>query len=123
MSGRYGMDQFNSFLLFVTVILALASWVFNMEKLLHASYVPLLFCLIRILSKDIPRRRMENEKIMALVKDIRLWGIGKKQRMLDMKTHKYFSCPGCRTTVRVPKGKGRVVITCPICHTNFEKDT
>ena len=35
-------------------------------------------------------------------------------------THNYFSCPNCRTVLRVPKGKGRIQITCAKCGTRFQ---
>ena len=31
------------------------------------------------------------------------------------KEHKYFTCPNCKTVCRVPRGKGKIVITCPKC--------
>ncbi|MBR3231854.1 MAG: hypothetical protein IKF75_04170, partial [Lachnospiraceae bacterium] len=46
---------------------------------------------------------------------------GKKQEWKDRKTYRYFKCPGCGQEVRVPKGKGRIRITCPKCHQSFEK--
>ena len=42
---------------------------------------------------------------------------------LDRKTHRYFRCPQCRATVRVPKGKGQIRITCPHCKHQFIKKT
>ena len=43
-------------------------------------------------------------------------------RMGD-KTHRYYRCPGCRQRLRVPRGRGNIVITCPKCHREFTKKT
>jgi len=43
-------------------------------------------------------------------------------RMGD-KTHRYYRCPGCRQRLRVPRGRGNIVITCPKCHREFTKRT
>ena len=39
------------------------------------------------------------------------------------KTHKYYKCPTCKQVVRVPKGRGKIEINCPKCHTKFIKRT
>lgn len=31
--------------------------------------------------------------------------------------------PHCRTYIRIPKGHGKVIITCPKCRTQFERKT
>lgn len=37
------------------------------------------------------------------------------------KEHRYFACPKCGQTVRVPKGAGKIRVTCPKCGEKFEK--
>ena len=37
------------------------------------------------------------------------------------KDHKYFFCPKCGQSVRVPKGAGKIRVTCPKCGEKFEK--
>ena len=44
-----------------------------------------------------------------------------QQRFALRKTYRYFSCPHCRQQVRVPKGRGKISITCPKCGTQFIK--
>ncbi len=41
----------------------------------------------------------------------------------DKRYYKYFNCPNCNQKVRVPKGKGKIEITCPKCHTSFIRKT
>lgn len=37
------------------------------------------------------------------------------------KDHKYFFCPKCGQSVRVPKGAGKIRVKCPKCGEKFEK--
>ena len=37
------------------------------------------------------------------------------------KEHKYYLCPSCKQIVRVPKGRGKITITCPTCKNRFDK--
>lgn len=74
-----------------------------------------LLALFRMFSRNLEKRRAENAKFMEKV----WWPIsrrmaGKRQQRMD-KEHCYFTCPGCGAVCRVPKGKGRIVITCPRC--------
>ena len=74
-----------------------------------------LLALFRMFSRNLEKRRAENAKFMEKV----WWPIsrrmaGKRQQRMD-KEHCYFTCPGCGAVCRVPRGKGRIVITCPRC--------
>jgi Zn finger protein HypA/HybF involved in hydrogenase expression len=91
--------------------------------LVSISYIPLGICLFRMLSKDIEKRRMENYKFSILISPVYSWFKKKQKRVVDAKTHKYFECPNCKTNLRVPKGKGNIVITCPKCKTELKKRT
>jgi len=74
-------------------------------------------------SKDISKRRMENYKFAMLISPI-YSGINKKIKELrDSKTHKYFSCPKCKQKLRLPRGKGKISISCPKCQTQFIRKT
>jgi len=44
-------------------------------------------------------------------------------RIKDSRTHKYYKCSTYKTTLRVPKAKGKIVITCPKCREKFVKNT
>ena len=35
--------------------------------------------------------------------------------------HRYFDCAKCRQLVRVPRGKGKIMITCPKCKEKFQR--
>lgn len=43
-----------------------------------------------------------------------------KKMWKDRKTKVFLKCPTCGQTLSVPKGKGRMIVTCPKCHTRME---
>ena len=127
MAGRNGWDALNQALLFLYIALwflgvvvaavlgrGLFVWLFNL--LMDAA---LLFLLFRLLSRNIAKRQSEN--LWWLNSPLRS-GVWKRLRALSAliarlrdRDHKYFKCSHCGAYCRVPKGKGRIVITCPRC--------
>lgn len=47
-------------------------------------------------------------------------GQKRAERMQD-REHRYLKCPKCRQDIRVPKGAGKIRISCPKCGEKFEK--
>ncbi len=111
MYGRYGSDQLTMFLLIVGVVLAMLGSFTELYWLGFLSYVPLICSIFRMYSRNLYKRRAENERFLSLFK-----------RLKDHQ-NRYFSCPRCRQKIRVPRGKGRIRITCPACGERFEKKT
>lgn len=128
MYGRNGMDQLNMAALFVVIILNIAQYpaaaisdLFGtvISSLSLAIWVLVLF---RMFSRNLPKRRSENQALMAWWWPMKRKLQGKKNQRTD-KSHKYFTCKSCKTTCRVPVGKGKVVITCPKCKAKIEAKT
>ena len=122
MYGRNGMDQLNRALIFLylglcvlrtILLLALESIVPARiaDVLLWGVLVGLFF---RMFSKNLPRRRAENQKWVNWGWRVRSSSSGARARHAD-KEHKYFTCKQCKTICRVPVGKGKIIITCPKC--------
>ena len=115
MTGRYGTDKLNNLLLG----LGLATCFLNLFMvdnifgwiLTTASYIFMLLALFRCFSRNTYKRYRENRKYLLIVERIR------------DRQHRYFSCPRCRQTVRGPRGKGKIAITCPKCKEKFTKKT
>jgi len=80
------------------------------DVLLWGVLVGLFF---RMFSKNLPRRRAENQKWVNWWWRVRS-SSGARARHAD-KEHKYFTCKQCKTICRVPVGKGKIIITCPKC--------
>ena len=115
MQGRYGSDKLNMTLLGVGVGASLLSMLLPFRYVKLAlwiiSYVLLFWAIFRAFSRNVYKRYQENRRFL------RLW-----EQMKD-RDHKYFTCPRCRQPVRVPRGKGKIAITCPKCKEKFIKKT
>ena len=115
MTGRYGTDKLSLTLLVVAMVLSVLSS-FMGTSLLNPvltllSYVLMFWALFRVFSRKTYARYEENRKFLRFFDQ------------LKDRTHRYFSCPKCRQTVRVPRGKGKIAITCPRCKERFIKKT
>ena len=115
MEGRYGHDKLNMVILSAGMVLCLIGmFVDNVTVdliLTLGSYVLLVWSLVRALSRNTYKRYQENRRFLLLMDQIK------------DKNHRYFNCPKCRQTVRVPRGKGKIAITCPKCREKFIKKT
>ena len=116
MTGRYGqLDRLNSLLLWIGVIVVIVSMFFPMGWatliLPMLSYALLGVVLWRMLSKNVYKRARENRRYLY------------KLEQLKDRDHRYFNCPQCKQSIRVPKGKGKIAITCPQCREKFIKST
>lgn len=123
MYGRYGGDQLSICLLVLSLILTIIGRVSGIAILSIISYIPVAIAVYRIFSKDIKKRSMENYKFAILISPVYSKFKRFQGRIQDSKTHKYFKCKKCKTTLRVPKGKGKILITCPKCKEQYTKKT
>lgn len=123
MEGRYGADQLSTALLILSVILSVILRFTGVPLLSVIAYIPLGLCLFRMLSKNINRRRMENYKFHMIMSPVYAWIRKMSRRMTESKTHRFFRCPSCRAELRLPKGKGNIIITCPKCRHEFKRKT
>ena len=128
MYGRNGMDQMNRTLLWGYIGILVAQLVFNLLRLWTPArvcevllWILMVVILFRMFSKNLPKRREENQKFMSWVWKSRNSAAGAKARRAD-KEHKYFTCK-CGAVCRVPVGKGKIVITCPKCGAKIEAKT
>ena len=63
----------------------------------------------------------QNQKYLQMTSKFWLRFNKEKNLMKQRKTHHIYSCPGCGQKVRIPRGKGKIEIECPKCHTKFVK--
>lgn len=126
MQGRYGTDQLSRFLGFAALILIVLSiftarWRIASALLDAMGMAALLLCYFRMFSRDIAKRSGENRKFLELTDSLRDRFGREKYYMNERKTNHIYSCPGCGQKIRIPKGKGKIEIECPKCHTKFVK--
>lgn len=123
MIGRYGGDQLSMVLLVLSLLLTFTGQLTKIPVILFIGYIPLGISIFRMFSKDISKRRMENYKFSIFISPAYSKYKKTQKQIKERKTHKYFKCPSCKSKMRLPKGKGKIIITCPECKTKFEKRT
>lgn len=121
MMGRYGIDSFGRFLLGLALIMLLLSGFFLRNVFYIVSLLILLYAYYRIFSKDISRRYKENNIFLNYKYKIRNFYQKEKYMFKQRRIYHIYRCPGCKQKIRIPKGKGRICITCPKCKTEFIK--
>lgn len=112
MSGRNGVDTLAWFWCILGLALNIIGSLTEMSVFVILAWIPLVMAFIRVFSRDTVRRYEENEKFRQFF--IRIKG---------RENFCYFKCPQCKTRVRVPRGKGKIKITCPSCRESFVKKT
>ena len=119
-SGRNGFDALGTMLLWPALILLVAgsavriAWLSSM--IYYLALALLIYVYVRALSRNIERCQAQNERYIQ-------WRNYRKLRFQQRKTYRFYSCPKCRQHLRVPKGKGRISITCSRCGSSFVKKT
>ena len=111
MMGRYGTDKLNMAILITGLVICLIGMFIPQATvrlvLTVISYVLMAVAVWRCLSRNTYQRYRENRKYLLFVDQL-------KDRQ-----HKYFDCPRCKQTVRVPRGKGKISVKCPKCGEKF----
>lgn len=123
MVGRYGIDGLSMFLTYFALILML---VLSLSGNADRNWIPMVIIIgsyARVFSKNRMQRMKENQKFQELVAPFTRFFNKWFHRIFGSKSHLYFNCPNCKTELKVPRGKGKVRITCPKCAEKFEKDT
>ena len=123
MAGRYGQDQLSRFLSAAALVLIVLN-LFLRSGILWLLGIAALVCVyLRMFSRNFEKRRQENERYLRakykLTGGVRNWADRQKQR----KDYVFFRCPGCRAMLRVPRGKGKIRVTCRKCGNAFERKT
>lgn len=127
MSGRYGNDQLNRFLSIAGLVFAFLAILLggtNIATLIWLiAVVMIVLVYVRMLSRNIYKRSDENTKYLrrkaSIIRSFNL----RKERWKQRKSYKFFTCPLCHTTLRVPKGKGKINIVCRKCGNSFQGKT
>ena len=127
MAGRYGTDQLNRFLCVATLVLLVASLFTGGSALGSLVCILALACLVwetwRTFSRRIDRRQAENARYLRLTRGLRGRIGDARNRFRQRKDYRFFRCPSCRAVLRVPRGKGKLNITCRQCGERFIRKT
>ena len=120
MYGRNGIDQLGLTVVWTSLILDILTMFLSgrfslLGTILYwLSMVAWVYALFRVFSKNLNKRRSENQRFMSWWWKVKRSRGAAKARHAD-KDHKYFTCKSCGTICRVPAGKGKIIITCPKC--------
>lgn len=121
MIGRYGADSLTHFLNGCIVVLLVANLFVRTRILYSLALVLLIFVYYRMFSRNISARFKENERYMRyrfqVTECVKRW----RFRADQARRFHIYKCPGCGQKIRIPRGKGRISIHCPKCHTDFIK--
>ena len=115
MYGRYKGDEFNRFLIILYCIIWLLSLITKLRFLQFINILILFYALFRTFSKNIYARQKEINYYLKIKNKIKSQTALNKQKRQNRKTHLYFKCNNCKANLRVPKGRGKIEVTCPKC--------
>ena len=122
MIGRNGNDDLNRFLLGLDIVFILLAVIFrNAVARIFSSLAIILLVWIyyRMFSKDLMRRNTENAKYLRTREQVFGYFRLRKEQWVQRKEYKFFVCPACKATLRVPRGRGKIKIVCKKCGNSF----
>lgn len=120
MYGRNGFDNFSSAIIWTCLILSVLNIFIGSFMIWMLEYVLFGYCIFRVLSRNVYKRRNENMKFMSIWGKIKGFFKLKKSKFRDRKTHIFRVCPQCKANLRLPKVKGTHTVKCPRCSHRFE---
>ena len=130
MQGRYGVDNYGRFLLAVWLVLFFLRYFVKSSLVYWLDIAVFIYTYFRIFSRNIPKRYSENQqylrikgKVTGFFRDFSLSGTGRKIKDAAEQTKNYhiYKCPQCGQKIRIPRGKGNIMVKCPKCGTEFRK--
>ena len=134
-NGRYGIDR-----LTLTLFL-LAAILINTDYMWIIGVGILGYGVFRMLSKNIDKRYRELQSFDKIVSKVRQFlrpvttlivkgfdflyqkYVFYKTRLQQQKYFVFTKCPKCKNTLRLPRNKGKLSVTCPVCKSEFLKKT
>ena len=143
---RRGIDELSRTMLIAALVLSIigmivsksVGWLRIVLSLLSGALLVLI--VIRMTSKNFNKRYQENMKYLTYETAVKDWfrrtfraksangaykaprakRAGKNPTWAELKQYKYLICPQCTQRLRVPRGKGRIRVTCTHCGNVFE---
>lgn len=147
---RRGLDELNRTMLIVALVFSIigmivsrsVGWLRVVLSLLSGAM--LVIIVIRMTSKNFNKRNQENMKYLTYETAFKDWfgrtfrskgksgayqaprtktktkAKAKNPSWAELKQYKYLICPQCAQKMRVPRGKGRIRVTCTNCGNVFE---
>jgi len=121
MMGRYGVDALSRTLTAISMILLIVSLFGGPGLLYYFALILLVVSYARMFSRNIPKRYRENQLFLEKTGGVRRFFRVRKSHFDQRGVYRFYHCPQCHQSIRVPKGRGRIAITCPKCGLEFIK--
>ncbi len=124
MQGRYGSDNLSRFLLVVWLLFIIVSSIFRIPYFWLVELVFIFYLYFRMFSRNIPARYKENQAYLRIRnRVIRFFRFlpEKCRSMLPNSPYRIYRCPSCSQKIRIPRGKGNIIVRCPKCSHEFRK--
>ncbi len=119
MSGRYGTDQLGRLLMGVAVASLIVYMISRRTLFYLLTFACLIWYYFRAMSRNTSKRYEENLKYLQIRSQAADRVHLTRTHMSQRKEYRFYTCPSCKQKVRVPRGKGKISITCPKCRTEF----
>ena len=123
MYGRYGQDEFSVALVVLTLVMAIAFMFVPVYWTRLFALLPFGYYILRTMSRNIEARRRENRWFLGWFSPIVKWCSGRVKMLKQSGQYRFFRCKSCGQTLRVPKKRGKIQITCPKCGAKMVKKT
>ncbi len=118
MWGRYGNDRFNQFLMIAALVLMVISFVGG-SLFYSLALAVMIYAYFRMFSKNIAKRSAENQWYLQREMKVKGFINKKKKEFSQRKVYHIYKCPNCKQKIRVPRGRGKIAITCRKCGNEF----
>ena len=121
MYGRYGFDELSQFLSRIALVSIIAGLFVSPGFFCTIAMVLYIVVMLRTYSRNSVKRQQELAAYYRMIAPMRNWCSLQKRKFSERKTHRYYKCSQCKTSLRVPKGKGKIKIRCPKCGAEIVK--
>ena len=121
MQGRYGVDNLSRFLSAVLLVYLLVTMFLPFPYSSALSLVMVAVIYLRTFSRNIPKRYEENRKFLHLRDRVSSFFRNFRSDFAQRREYHIYKCPRCSQKIRIPRGKGRIMVRCPRCGDEFKK--
>ena len=125
MQGRYGVDALSNCMIWTAVGLSFVGVLVKSVGLQVVCWALIIWAYSRVFSKNTSKRYAENQKFLDKTFGIRNWFARIKYRIKygkqSAEPYRIYKCRKCGQKIRIPKGKGKIMVTCPKCKYQFKR--
>lgn len=118
--GRNGADELVSACINLAFVMIIVNFFVGNQIMSALELLLIAYAWFRLSSKNIPARRRENEAALKKAGSVISFLANPVAAASEFKNYVHLTCPDCGQKVRIPRGKGKVRVTCPKCHKRFE---